>query len=156
MNNNNRYHRKFRYAFSGYPDLREVVVVQAENVSLNQPSLLSRLTCSKRVSLLGKSEVAAKNPIFHHYYMMGAWVESTLWGGIRHPRWESWMHGWLQTSSCSAEESSSRKTRKTRGLHIMGRRVEPNLREGLGKHTRKYIITSITSFFSSRPIFAHS
>ena len=120
--------------YSGYPDLGEVWSSPKIPLSTN---LLSYPDLREFISQVGDS---AKNAIFHHY-MRGARVESRL-------GWNSTplrvMNAWLQTSPYSAEESSSRNTRS---LHKMERRVEPSLREGLGKHGKMSYV-----FFWSWPI----
>ena len=89
-----------------------------------------------------KVRESAKNARFFHHYMRGARAESTLGWNLTTPM--TVVNAWLQTSPCSADESSSRKTR---GLHMMERRVEYDVRDW--ENPRKNLSSL---FFGYRPI----
>ena len=115
--------------FISYPDLLGEFISCPDLIGefISHPDLvgefLSHPDFRKSPSYVGGSP---ESSTFHHY-MRGARVESTL-------GWNSTplrvMSTRLQTSPCSAEEN----TRKTWRLHMMERRVAPDLREGLGKY----------------------
>ena len=131
---NRHRHTDTQLKYSGYHDSREVPSGPKIPPST---SLISYANSKEFLSWVGDS---AELTIFHHD-MRGARVESTLgWNStlLRH------INAWLQTSPCSAEDSSSSKTR---GVHLIERHVEPDVREGLGKHGKTTLIS-----FLFRPI----